>query len=144
LSSDLPWPIVSDYGVQHGQQLSGDGDECNHFRLSGRNETVEEGFQDGVVLFGNHCAHEQRAAYGGATSADEAFASPLAGLAGEGGKASALCGRGFRVRATRKSGFVDSLANSVFATSFLPRTFRPAGRIQAKIKRQWMRMDCCG
>src|SRR5262250_409081 len=83
LSSGLPWPIVPDDCVEDGQQLSSDSDECNHFGFAGCDQAVEEGFQDWVVFFGYHCAHEQGGANGRPSAADEAFAPPFAGLARE-------------------------------------------------------------
>ena len=41
--------------------FAGDGDEGDHFGLSGRDEAVAEGFQDGIVPAGDHGAHEQGA-----------------------------------------------------------------------------------
>src|SRR5262249_30126234 len=81
LSSALPWPIVSENGIEDGQELSSDGDESGHLGFSGGNEAVEEGLQDRIVPFGDHGTHEQDGAHGCATAADEASATPLAGLA---------------------------------------------------------------
>src|SRR5216684_8781828 len=83
LSSVLPWPIVPDDSVEDDEQLSGDGDERHQFGLAGCDQAVEEGFQDRVVLFRHHRAHEDGSAHGCASAADEAFAPPFAGLAGE-------------------------------------------------------------
>ena len=88
LSSDLPWPIVSENGVEDGQELSRESDESDHFGFASGDEAIEESFQDGVVAFGDHSAHEQGSSDGGASSADETAAAPLAGLAGERGQAS--------------------------------------------------------
>src|SRR5262245_4832336 len=87
LSSALPWPIVSENGIEDGQELSSDGDESGHLGFSGGNEAVEEGLQDRIVPFGDHGTHEQDGAHGCATAADEASAAPLAGLACERSKA---------------------------------------------------------
>jgi hypothetical protein len=46
-------------------------------------QAVEEDFQYGIVLFGDHGAHEQSSANGCASAPDEAFAPPFAGLARE-------------------------------------------------------------
>src|SRR5262249_43982940 len=82
LLSDLPWLIVSDDGIEDGEELAGDRNDGDHLGLSSRDQTVEEGLQKGIVLFGDHCAHEQDAAHGRATSPDVALALPLAGLLG--------------------------------------------------------------
>jgi hypothetical protein len=65
------------------EQLSGDGDEGDHLGLSGGDEALVEGFEDRVVLDGDHGAHEERAADGGSAGGDEGLAAPLARLAGE-------------------------------------------------------------
>jgi hypothetical protein len=43
VSSDLPWSIVPENGVENSQQLSSDGDEGDHFGLAGGDEAFEEG-----------------------------------------------------------------------------------------------------
>ena len=63
LSSVLPWFLVSDYGVEDGEAFACDGDEGDHFRLSGGDEAVEEGFQYGIVPGSGHGADEQDAAH---------------------------------------------------------------------------------
>src|SRR3954453_10757062 len=49
LSSGLPWLLVSQDGVEDGEELAGDGDEGDHVGLSGGAEAFAEGFEDGVV-----------------------------------------------------------------------------------------------
>ncbi len=44
-SSGLPWFLVSEDGVEDGEQLSGDGDDRDYFRFAGRHEARKEGFQ---------------------------------------------------------------------------------------------------
>src|SRR5579871_1932019 len=87
VSSGLPWPIVSEDGVEDGQKLSSDRDEGNHLWLARRHQAIEEGLQDWVVLLGDHRAHEEDGAHWSAPATDKAVAPPLAGLASEGGKA---------------------------------------------------------
>ena len=86
VSSGLPWTVVSENGVEDGEELSSDGDESDHLRPTGGDEAIEEGLQHGIVLFGHHCAHEQGGPHGLPAAADEAFAAPLAGLARERGE----------------------------------------------------------
>jgi hypothetical protein len=74
LSSGLPWPIVPEDGVEDGEQLSSDGDEGDHFGFAGCDQAVEEGFQDGIVLFADQGAHEQDRANVRSSAPDEAFA----------------------------------------------------------------------
>src|SRR6267143_1285481 len=83
LSSGLPWPIVPDDSVEDDEQLSGDSDERHQFGFAGCDQAVEEGFQDWVVLFRHHRAHEDGSTNGCASAADAAFAPPFAGLARE-------------------------------------------------------------
>jgi hypothetical protein len=83
LSSGLPWLLVPYDGVEDGKELSGDCDERHHFGFAGCDQAVEEGFQYGIVLFGDHGAHEKGGANGCASAANEAFAPPFAGLARE-------------------------------------------------------------
>src|SRR5262245_15752620 len=88
LSSGLPWPIVSDDGIEDCQQLSGDCDECDHLWFAGSDKTLVERLQDWIVPRGNRRAHEQRGSHDGTTAANEAFAAPFAGLASKGSEAS--------------------------------------------------------
>ena len=43
-------------------------------------EPVEKGLDHGIVLRGDHCAHEEECAHGAGRAADEALAAPLAML----------------------------------------------------------------
>src|SRR5271165_6989411 len=79
--------MVSENGVEDGQEFSRDRDESDHLWLAGGDEAIEEGLEDGIVAFGDHGSHEQGGAHGVASSADEAPTTPLAGLAGERGQA---------------------------------------------------------
>src|SRR5215212_10338554 len=76
MSSGLPWFLVSQDGVEDGEELAGDGAEV-----------IAEGFEDGVVTAGDEGCEEQGAAHALAAAADHALALPLAGLAGVGRKA---------------------------------------------------------
>src|SRR3954467_12608865 len=87
VSSGLPWFLVSQDGVEDGEELAGDGDEGDHFGLAGGAEAIAEGLEDGVVTAGDERCGEQGAADPFAAAADHALALPLAGLAGVGGKA---------------------------------------------------------
>src|SRR5258705_5887560 len=83
LSSGLPWAAVSDDGVEDGQKFAGDCDEGDHLWLPSGNQAIEKRFHDRIVPLGDHRAHEQSGSDGGAPTADEASAAPLAGLASE-------------------------------------------------------------
>src|SRR4051794_41479448 len=87
MSSGLPWFLVSQDGVEDGEELAGDGDEGDHLGLAGGAEVIAEGLEDGVVTAGDEGCEEQGAAHALAAAADHALALPLAGLAGVGGKA---------------------------------------------------------
>src|SRR4051812_45567058 len=87
MSSGLPWFLVSQDGVEDGEELAGDGDEGDHLGLAGGAEVIAEGLEDGVVTAGDEGCEEQGAAHALAAAADHALALPLAGLAGGGGKA---------------------------------------------------------
>src|SRR4051812_49460614 len=86
MSSGLPWFLVSQDGVEDGEELAGDGDEGDHLGLAGGAEAIAEGLEDGVVTAGDEGCEEQGAAHALAAAADHALALPLAGLAGVGGK----------------------------------------------------------
>src|SRR4051794_41796718 len=86
MSSGLPWFLVSQDGVEDGEELAGDGDEGDHLGLAGGAEVIAEGLEDGVVTAGDEGCEEQGAAHALAAAADHALALPLAGLAGGGGK----------------------------------------------------------
>src|SRR5687767_13420364 len=73
LSSGSPFPSVSDDGVEHGQELPGDGNQGDHLRLPGRDEAIEERSKDGIEAFRHHCAHEQCGSHRRAPAADEAL-----------------------------------------------------------------------
>src|SRR3954464_11968626 len=49
VSSGLPWFLVSQDGVEDGEELAGDGDEGDHLGLAGGAEAIAEGLEDGVV-----------------------------------------------------------------------------------------------
>ena len=76
-SSGLPRLFVSEDGVEDDEEAPGDGDEGEHLGLSGGEEAVVEGFQDGVVPAGDQGGHEQHRPDGRAAAADEA--APLPG-----------------------------------------------------------------
>src|SRR4051794_41759325 len=48
VSSGLPWFLVSQDGVEDGEELAGDGDEGDHLGLAGGAEAIAEGLEDGV------------------------------------------------------------------------------------------------
>src|SRR5271170_7756908 len=88
-SSDFgaPWEFVSEDGVEDGEELSGDGDEGDHFGFSFGHFSVAEDFQDRVVTGGGQSGEEERGSHRRSSAPDHGLALPLAGLAGERGKA---------------------------------------------------------
>src|SRR3954449_9636209 len=91
VSSGLPWFLVSQDGVEDGEELAGDGDEGDHLGLCGGAEAFAEGLEDGVVTGRDEGGQEQGGAHALASAGDHALAFPLAGLAGVGGKAGEAC-----------------------------------------------------
>src|ERR1700743_3187922 len=85
-SSVLPWAIVSEDGVEDGEQFSGDCDQGHHFRLTGVEETLVEGLQDWVVPRGDESAQVGRGTDRGTATCNHAFTAPASGLAGVRGK----------------------------------------------------------
>src|SRR4026209_849812 len=76
----LPGAVVTNDGIEDGEQLASNRNEGKHFRLAGRDQPVEERLEHGVVLLGHHGAHEQSGAHVGSATADEASPLPLARL----------------------------------------------------------------
>src|SRR5580700_3747281 len=83
----LPWHFISKDRIEDGEKLSRHGDNGDVFGLAGGDQLVAESFEDWVVPGGNHCGHEQDIADRLSAATDEAFAAPLAGLAGPGRQA---------------------------------------------------------
>src|SRR3954452_4632757 len=86
VSSGLPWFLVSQDGVEDGEELAGDGDEGDHVGLSGGAEAFAGGLEDGVVTGRDEGGQEQGGAHALASAGDHALAFPVAGLAGGGGE----------------------------------------------------------
>src|SRR3984957_16451243 len=80
----LPWHFISKDSIEDGEKLSRHGDNGDEFGLAGGDQLVAESFEDWVVPGGNHCGHEREIADRLSAATDEAFAAPLAGLAGPG------------------------------------------------------------
>ena len=77
LSSGEPWLLLADDSVEDGEELSGDGDDCDQLWFSGVEEALMEALERGIVAGGDQSAHEE----GGAhlrPAAAESFAFPLA------------------------------------------------------------------
>src|SRR5262245_9918258 len=83
----LPGRAITYDRVENDQQLAGDRDEGDLLRLAHCYEALIEGLEHWVVARGDHSAHEQGFAHARPPSANEALATPLAGLTGEGGEA---------------------------------------------------------
>src|SRR3974390_2809167 len=81
----LPGRAITYDRVENGQQLAGDRDESDLFRLSRCYEALIEDFQHRIVPRGDHSAHEQGFAHARPPPANEALAAPLARLGGAGG-----------------------------------------------------------
>src|SRR5258705_4772973 len=90
-SSNLPWAIIPEDGVEDGEEFSGDGDESDHFGLSGRDETLMEGSEKGVATTCHHGANEESRSDRSTTAGDHALAAPLTGLTGVGRKPGQAC-----------------------------------------------------
>src|SRR5271166_5531781 len=86
MSSGLPWLLISEDGVEDGEELSGGCNESGLLRLAGRGKTGIKGFQDGIEPCCDHRRHEQGGAHARSASLDKAPSPPLSGLAGEGAK----------------------------------------------------------
>src|SRR5271166_6156379 len=93
MSSGLPWLLISDDGVEDGEELSGDCNESGLLRLAGRGKTGIKGFQDGIEPCCDHRRHEQ-----GGAHARSAFAlATFLGFAAFVSDANAyVCARGYR------------------------------------------------
>src|SRR5947209_1186597 len=78
----VPWAFVAKDCVEDGEQFARCCDERDELRFSGGDEAVAEQLEIGIVTCGDHGAEEQRRAHAGTSAANEALASPLAGLAG--------------------------------------------------------------
>src|SRR5262245_3941088 len=83
LSSGLPLPFVPRHGVENGEDLAGDGDESDHFRLTGSEQALIEGAQYRIAATGGKRSQEDGRAGGGTAAGDHAVAFPLAGPSGE-------------------------------------------------------------
>src|ERR1043166_8962839 len=86
-SSGLPFDFVPENGVEHGDELSCDRDQDDHFGLARGAQPVMEPAQGGIPAHGAHGAHEQDPAYACPPAPDVALATPRAGLTGERRKA---------------------------------------------------------
>jgi len=53
LSSGEPWLLLSDNSVENGEELSGDGDDCDQLWFSGVKEALMEAPERGVVAGGD-------------------------------------------------------------------------------------------
>ena len=73
--------IVPDEGVEDGDEFSGDGDDCDELGFAVIDEAVAESLKAGIVASCDESPHVESRADGGTSSTDEAFASPLSGLA---------------------------------------------------------------
>src|SRR5258705_10232175 len=84
LSRGLPFPFVPEHGVEGGEDLTGDGDEGDHFRLTGGKQAHVEGFEDRVVAAGDESSEVESGPCGAAPASDHALALPAARLTSEG------------------------------------------------------------
>jgi hypothetical protein len=91
LSSGEPWLLLSDDSVENGEELSGDGDDCDQLWFSGVEEALMEAPERGVVAGGDQSAHEEGGAHLRPAAADEAFAFPLSGLTRPGREPDEAC-----------------------------------------------------
>jgi Mrr N-terminal domain len=87
LKSGLPWSVVAEHGVEHGQKLAHGGSQGDLARVAGRAETLVEGADAGIVAYGREGRHVQDAADRASTPADHAAAPEGAAVAIERGEA---------------------------------------------------------
>jgi len=88
---ELPWGFISQDRVEDGEEFSCNSDDGDELGLAGSDEPVTEQLERRIEARGDHGAHEQDPPYVGPAAADEAFASPLAGLPGPGCKSHEGC-----------------------------------------------------
>src|SRR4030088_2579534 len=91
LSSGLPFPFISEHGVEGCEELAGDGDEGDHFRLTGGKQASVEGSQAWVVATGNESGNVESPPCGPPSATDLALALPVARLTGEGRDTDQAC-----------------------------------------------------
>jgi len=87
----LPWGFISENGVEDREELSGNGDQDDHFWLSGRDEALIEGSERRVAACPDQRGHEEGRAHAGSPTAGEALAAPFAGLPGPRRQARETC-----------------------------------------------------
>jgi hypothetical protein len=61
LSSGEPSLLLSDNSVENGEELSGDGDDCDQLWFTGVEEALMEAPERGIVAGGDQSAHEEGA-----------------------------------------------------------------------------------
>src|SRR5882672_6888951 len=85
-SSGLPRFLLSDDGVEDGQELSGDGDGGKDLGFSGLDQALAKGAEGRVEAAGDQGGDEEGSPDRAAAAADKASALPGAGLAGPRGE----------------------------------------------------------
>src|SRR5258707_6636596 len=91
LSSGLPFPFISEHGVEGCEDLAGDGDEGDHFRLTGDKQASVEGSEAWVVATGNESGNVESPPCGPPSATDLALALSVARLTGEGSNTHQAC-----------------------------------------------------
>src|SRR5947207_15911925 len=77
----LPWFFVPEHGVEDGEDLTGDGDEGDHFWLTGSEQTLIEDPEHRVAADCRERGQVHGAACGSSATTDHALAAPATGLA---------------------------------------------------------------
>src|SRR2546429_7406590 len=91
LSSGLPLFFAPEHGFEDGDDLPGDGDEGNHFRLTLSEQALIESTQHWIAADRGKCRQEDGRPGSWPAAGDHALALPLAGSARERGKADEAC-----------------------------------------------------
>src|SRR5262249_32595882 len=71
VSSALPWPLVTQDCVEHGEELAHAGDHGDHLGLAGGDEALAEGTDGRVVTHGSHRGEEEDGANAAASATNE-------------------------------------------------------------------------
>src|SRR5262249_33425671 len=83
LSSVLPFFVVSEHGVERGEEFAGDRDEGERLGFSGGEQTPVEGLKERIVTAGDESGHVESPASGPAAAGNHALAFPASGLTRE-------------------------------------------------------------
>src|SRR5262249_17114897 len=91
LSSVLPFFVVSEHGVERGEEFAGDRDEGERLGFTGGEQTPVEGLKERIVTAGDESGHVESPASGPAAAGNHALAFPASGLTREGSQPGEAC-----------------------------------------------------